>query len=167
MRSDEAPNKASGAPVFAARTAQRGFTIIEMVVAIVVIGVGVAGLLSAFSISVRNSADPMQVKQRQVVADEIMEEILLKPYSSTATSASVGCARNQFYDVAAYNGYTTTGKVCDVDGVAIAALNGYSLKVDVVTATLNGVAAARKITVTVSRGSDTHVLVGWRTDYAS
>ena len=51
-------------------------------------GVGVAGLLSAFSMSVRNSADPMQVKQSQVVADEIMEEILLKPYNSTATSAS-------------------------------------------------------------------------------
>lgn len=166
MRS-ELPNKARRTPVFAARVAQRGFTIIEMVVAIVVIGVGVAGLLSAFSISVRNSADPMQVKQSQVVADEIMEEILLKPYSSTATSASVGCARNQYYDVAAYNGYTTTGKICDVDGVAIAALNGYSLKVDVVANTLNGVTAARKITVTVTKGADNYILVGWRTDYAS
>ena len=166
MRS-EPPNKARRTPVFAARVAQRGFTIIEMVVAIVVIGVGVAGLLSAFSISVRNSADPMQVKQSQVVADEIMEEILLKPYSSTATSASVGCARNQYYDVAAYNGYTTTGKICDVDGVAIAALNGYSLKVDVVANTLNGVTAARKITVTVTKGADNYILVGWRTDYAS
>lgn len=166
MRSEPA-NKARRTPVFAARVAQRGFTIIEMVVAIVVIGVGVAGLLSAFSISVRNSADPMQVKQSQVVADEIMEEILLKPYSSTATSASVGCARNQYYDVAAYNGYTTTGKICDVDGVAIAALNGYSLKVDVVANTLNGVTAARKITVTVTKGADNYILVGWRTDYAS
>lgn len=166
MRS-EAPNSAARTPVFAARGAQRGFTIIEMVVAIVVIGVGVAGLLSAFSISVRNSADPMQVKQSQVVADEIMEEILLKPYSSTTTSASVGCARNQYYDVAAYNGYATTGKICDVDGVAIAALNGYSLKIDVVTATLSGVTAARKITVTVTRGTDSYILTGWRTDYAS
>jgi len=166
MRS-EASKKASRAPVFAARVAQRGFTIIEMVVAIVVIGVGVAGLLSAFSMSVRNSADPMQVKQSQVVADEIMGEILLKPYSSTATSSSVGCARNQFYDVAAYNGHTTTGKICDVDGVAIAALDGYSLKIDVVATTLSGVTAARKITVTVTRGTETYILVGWRTDYAS
>ena len=166
MRS-EALNRARRTPVFAARAAQRGFTIIEMVVAIVVIGVGVAGLLSAFSISVRNSADPMQVKQSQVVADEIMEEILLKPYSSTTTSVSVGCARNQYYDVAAYNGYTTTGKICDVDGVAIAALNGYSLKIDVVATTLGGVAAARKITVTVTRGTDNYILTGWRTDYAS
>ncbi|MDI1348583.1 prepilin-type N-terminal cleavage/methylation domain-containing protein [Aquabacterium sp.] len=166
MRS-EPLNKARRLPVFGARAAQQGFTIIEMVVAIVVIGVGVAGLLSAFSMSVRNSADPMQVKQSQVVADEIMEEILLKPYSSTTTSSSVGCARNQYYDVAAYNGYTTTGKICDVDGVAIAALNGYSLKVDVVAATLNGVAAARKITVTVTKGADNYILVGWRTDYAS
>jgi len=146
---------------------QRGFTIIEMVVAIVVIGVGVAGLLSAFSMSVRNSADPMQLKQSQVVADEVMEEILLKPYNSTTPGAQVGCARNQFYDVADYNGYTTTGKICDVDGIAIAGLNGYSLKIDVVATTLGGLTAARKITVTVTRGSGTYVLVGWRTDYAS
>ncbi len=146
---------------------QRGFTIIEMVVAIVVIGVGVAGLLSAFSMSVRNSADPMQLKQSQVVADEVMEEILLKPYNSTTPGAQVGCARNQFYDVADYNGYTTTGKICDVDGIAIAGLNGYSLKIDVVATTLGGLTAARKITVTVTHGSGTYVLVGWRTDYAS
>lgn len=154
--------RSEGAP-----TRQRGFTIIEMVVAIVVIGVGVAGLMSAFSMSVRNSADPMQLKQSQVVADEIMGEILLKPYTSATAGAQVGCARNQFYDVADYNGYTTTGKICDVDGVAIAALNGYSLKIDVVSTTLGGVTAARKITVTVTRGTETYVLVGWRTDYAS
>lgn len=154
--------RSEGAP-----TRQRGFTIIEMVVAIVVIGVGVAGLMSAFSMSVRNSADPMQLKQSQVVADEIMGEILLKPYTSATAGAQVGCARNQFYDVADYNGYTTTGKICDVDGVAIAGLNGYSLKIDVVATTLGGLTAARKITVTVTRGTETYVLVGWRTDYAS
>ena len=163
MRSEGAPTPApTPAPA-----RQSGFTIIEMVVAIVVIGVGVAGLLSAFSISVRNSADPMQLKQSQVVADEIMEEILLKPYNSTTPPSQVGCARNQFYDVQDYNGYTTTGKICDVDGVAIAGLNGYSLKIDVVATTLGGLTAARKITVTVTRGTDTYVLVGWRTDYAS
>lgn len=154
--------QSEGAP-----TRQRGFTIIEMVVAIVVIGVGVAGLMSAFSMSVRNSADPMQLKQSQVVADEIMGEILLKPYTSATAGAQVGCARNQFYDVVDYNGYTTTGKICDVDGVAIAGLNGYSLKIDVVATTLGGLTAARKITVTVTRGTETYVLVGWRTDYAS
>lgn len=163
----EAVNRAHRVPVFVARAAQRGFTIIEMVVAIVVIGVGVAGLLSAFSISVRNSADPVQLKQSQTVADEIMGEILLKPYSSTTVSSSSGCARNQFYDVAAYNGYTTTGKICDVDGVTIQPLNGYSLRIDVVATTLGGVTAARKITVTVTKGGSNYVLVGWRTDYAS
>lgn len=147
--------------------AQRGFTIIEMVVAIVVIGVGVAGLLSAFSVTVRKSADPIQTKQSQVVADEIMEEILLKPYSSTTASSTTGCARNQLYDVAAYNGYATTNKVCDVDGIEIAGLSGFSLKVDVVSTSLGSVTAAYKITVTVTRGTEVYTLVGWRTDYAS
>jgi hypothetical protein len=42
-----------------------------------------------------------------------------------------------------------------------------SVSVRVQAATLSGIAAARRIAVTVTRGNTSLTLVGWRTDYAS
>jgi MSHA pilin protein MshD len=137
-----------------------------MLIAIVVVGVGLAGVLLAFSTLARGSADPVVHQQMMAIAEELMEEAQAKPYAAAANAAPAGCARDSFNDVADYNGYATSGQICTVDGTAVPALAGYSAAVSVAASTLDGVAALR-IRVTVNRGGQTLVLTGWRTDYAS
>ena len=149
------------------RPRQRGLTLVELLIAIVVIGVGLAGVMMAFSTLARQNADPVVQRQLLAIAQGLMEEIHLKPYASTANTAPSGCARDTFNDVSDYHGYSTTNVICGVDGTTLSGLNGYSVRVVVAVATLSGVAAAKRIEVIVSRGSDSFTLTGWRTDYAS
>ncbi len=158
-----------------------GFTLIEMIVAIVIIGVGLAGVLAAFNVTVKTSADPMIRKQMLVAAEALMEEVVLKPFTVTGVApanAATSCGlpasvRTSFDDVSDYHNYQTTG-ICGIDGVAVAGLNTYSVKVTVVpnaavATDLAGLPAnsVKKVTIDVTHGSETLSLVGWRTDYAS
>ncbi|MDT7836891.1 prepilin-type N-terminal cleavage/methylation domain-containing protein [Aquabacterium sp. OR-4] len=148
--------------------ARRGFTLPEVIIAIVVLGVGLAGVLLALRTAARGSADPVVQRQMQAIAQELLEEIQLKPYAAAANAPAAGCARDSFNDVADYHGHASTG-ICAVDGTVIPALAGYSLAISVSGGTLGGVAAARRIVITVTQpaGGHTLQLVGWRTDYAS
>jgi len=152
----------------------RGFTLVEMVVAMVIIGVGLGGVLLTFNTVVKSSADPMIQKQMVAVAEELMEEILLKPHAiggTAPTNALAACGAAQsvragFDDVRDYHLYQTTG-VCDVDGDAVAGLESYAVSVNVSSASWQGVADTLRIEVTVSRGGENFHLTGWRTPYAS
>ena len=148
------------------RRRSRGFTLPEALLAIVVIGVGLTGVLAAFGSVTRNSADPVVHKQMVAVAQELMEEIVLKPFAVAAHTAPAGCARDTYNDVRDYNGYSRTG-MCTVDGVAIPALAGMQVSTSVATGTLGSLAGALKITVTVQHSGQTLQLVGWRTDFGS
>jgi len=144
-----------------------GFTLVEMIIAIVIIGVGLAGVLLAFNTTVKSSADPMIRKQMLAVAEEMLEEVLLKPYAPAPGTIS-GCNRASADDVSDYAAYTDQ-PVCDIDGTTVAGLDGYTVSVAVdASASLGALATGvKKITVTVMRGSETLSLVGWRTDYAA
>jgi len=149
-----------------------GFTLIEMIIAIVIISVGLAGVLLAFNTAVKSSADPLIHKQMLAVAEEMMEEVLLKSYAVTgspptnvATTCSAARSRAAFDDIRDYSNFQTIG-ICDIDGTAITGLDGYNVSVTVTSPTWQGIADTLTINVTVSHGTENMRLNGWRTGYA-
>lgn len=79
---------------------QRGVTLVEMIVFIVIVSIAVAGILGVMSLTTRQSADPLRRKQALMVAESLMEEVQMasftycdptSPDADTATSAAA-CA---------------------------------------------------------------------------
>ncbi len=76
----------------------RGVTLVELIVFIVIVGVAMAGLFAAFNTITAASADPQVRKQVLAIAESLMEEVQLMPFTycdpddanaATATSATV------------------------------------------------------------------------------
>ncbi len=142
---------------------QRGLTLIELVIYIVVVSVAVAGVLAVFVQTTRASSDPLIRKQAMAVAESLMEEIQALPYACppSGTCAAVTTAnRGATHAAADYNGFTMTG-ISDITGAAIPQLAGYNASVAVTAQALNGAAGSR-IVVTVASGGESIALEGWR-----
>ena len=60
---------------------QRGLSLIELVVFIAIVSVAVAGVLAAINLSTRASADPMIQKQTLAIAEAVLEEVQLMPFT--------------------------------------------------------------------------------------
>jgi MSHA pilin protein MshD len=144
------------------RARQHGFTLIELIIVIVVVGVGLAGILSVMNTTVKSSADPMVRKQAMAMADSILEEILQKEYQDPDGLPNVvETGRDTYDDVDDYNGKT---KAIFTDWPA--ALSGYTVAISVVATTLGSPAVAvKKVTVTVSGGGNDITLSGYRSNY--
>lgn len=152
---------------------QAGVTLVELIVAMVIITVGIGGMTVAFTRTSVNSAHPLVQKQMAVIAEGILEEVLLKPFDST--DPGLPLVRSEFNDVQDFQGYglnaAQTGPVLgitDVNGVPIPGLETYGVVVRIeqpATMLSDGVQAL-KITVTVTRDGFSYVLTGWRTDYS-
>lgn len=160
---------------------QSGVSLIELIVFIIVVSVGVAGLVSVMNPLVRFSADPMQTKQMAAIAESVLNEVLHQPFTwcdpddaaaTTAlaygdcanpqnttsavpgTESRYGAAPGAAYDnVADYGGFTKANIDDAAGGNAMA---GYTASVVVaqVGTALFGLAdntAALAVTVTVSR----------------
>ncbi len=140
--------------------AERGFTLIELVISMVIISIGVTGILLVMNRTTASSADPMIQHQAIAIADAYLEEISTKSYSTQPGSGS----RDQFDDVDDYKTLPDT-VVRDQTGAAIGALAAYSVAVTITDGvTLNGVTAIQ-IDVTVNNGSTSVSLTGYKTDY--
>ncbi len=124
---------------------QSGLTLVELIIFIVVIGVGLAGITLTYNTVVRHSADPMMRKQALSIAESLLLEIEQQAFTwcdpqdanvATASSAA-GCAvaannqnnvagptpntelrgsnTNPFDNVADYSGYSAASS--DIEGL--------------------------------------------------
>lgn len=56
---------------------QRGLTIIELVMFMVIMGIAAAGIIGVLNLSTKSSADPLRRKQAMLIAEAYMEEVQL------------------------------------------------------------------------------------------
>lgn len=142
--------------------AQRGLTLVELIVFIIIISVGIAGILSVMNIVVRSSADPVVNKQASAMAEAILEEVMTKDYAVNAgydTSVAANCAApdralcDDIGDYACFDG-STAAKTIDgsetLGSAAIATLAGYTATISVAAEAAVSGANMRRITVTVT-----------------
>jgi len=75
-------------------TRKRGLTLIELIMFIVVVGIAVAGILLVYTNTVRYSADPVVRKQMLAVAETMLAETALMPFTfCDPDDAGAGSAR--------------------------------------------------------------------------
>jgi len=60
---------------------QRGATLVELIIFIVVVGTAVIGVLTVLDLSTKSSADPMVQKQALAAAEAVLEEAQLQPFT--------------------------------------------------------------------------------------
>jgi len=174
---------------------QRGITLIEQVMFIVIVSVGVIGLVSVMNPSIRASADPMLTKQLVAIAESLLHEVMHQPFTwcdpddlaATTAQSYADCANPQnvvgptpvvetryaggagtaFDNVRDYGGFS----MANVDDPSASnAMAGYTANIAIAQAgTALGLAddsAALTVTVTVTRGTETFSLTGYRFRYA-
>jgi MSHA pilin protein MshD len=138
---------------------QRGLSLVEVVVFIVVLGIGMAGMAVIYNQLTLASVDPLVRKQAVAIANSLMEEIQLRPFTycdpddaAVFTAASpAGCTTPEvigaeggetrygpvvFFDnVSDYGAFPVmAGTIQDVNGNTVAGLTGYSAAVTVANA---------------------------------
>lgn len=159
---------------------QAGVTLVELVMYIVVVSVGVAGILSVMTYTTRYSADPMVQQQALLIAESYMEEILQKyfidrvPTTATTICPAPEANRGLYDNVCDYHGLNDAG-ARDQFGGAIAGLGAYDVSVAVTgsvgdTVALNninntGVLRVLRVDVRVTNGATDVRLTGYRTNY--
>lgn len=174
---------------------QRGLSLVEVVVFIVVLGIGLAGMAVIYNQLTLASVDPVVRKQAVAIANSLMEEIQLRPFTlcdpddpnvftapvpPCATPEVIGVeggetryADPRFDNVSDYNNFDMPGAIQDISNNTIAELAGYSAEVDIAEASADfpaasvAAGAALRITVTVTGPANVRVaLQGYRLRYA-
>ena len=155
---------------------QRGISLIELIMFIVIVSVALAGILAVMNRVTSHSADTLIRKQSLTIAESLLEEVELMPFTfcdpddpSAVTATSIlGCtvvegigpeagegryASPQFDNVSDYNGFTMpTGAIKDITDVVVANLASYSATIAVGQSGIPAVGAVPAIPATEALG---------------
>lgn len=146
---------------------QSGVTLIELIVAMIVISIALGGVLMVMNYTTSHSADPVLRHQAIAIAEAYMEEITLKNFTDP-DGIEVGETRATFDDVDDYNNLPDP-LVRDQTGAAIAALANYRVAVNVAALNYGPVGnqiAGLQIDVTVTDpAGQVFTLTGYRAPY--
>ena len=156
-----------------ARKLQRGISLIELIMFIVIVSVALAGILLVMNQVTRHSADPLIHKQAIAAAESLLEEIELQDFTSASGVPNAVTQTNrssEYHIVSNYNGFATTGIFPFNGATAIADLASYTagVTIDSTTSPLGTIAAgsAVRITVTVTDPQNNEIKIdGYRTRY--
>jgi MSHA pilin protein MshD len=146
----------------------RGVTLIELIVAMVVISIALTGVLLVINYTTLHSADPVLRHQAIAIAEAYMEEICLKNFSDPGGPPETG--RADYDDVRDYNGLNNNGAV-DQNGAPIGGLGGYTVRVTVIDSQVYGPAVGRTVTglgidvTVVDPAGESLTLTGFRANY--
>jgi MSHA pilin protein MshD len=144
-----------------------GLSLIELIVFMVIVSAAVAGVLGALGIATRSSADPVIHKQALAIAEAVLEEVQLQPFTycdpddpaaptaldvtQCATQETIGVEGGEtrysstvpFDNVNDYHGFDSNTAVPsgirNIDGTLIAGLDGYRVTVNVAAQPLGGI----------------------------
>lgn len=162
-----------------------GFSLVELIMALVVVSAGVIGILGAINLAAGRSGDPMLERQAQFIAEAYLEEILLKkfvdPEDDRVCPPPEAGGRANFDNVCDYRALSDSPPR-DQFGNSLGALAGYTVTVSVTPDPGNPAAAVAlgalandygaghirllRIDVRVTGpGGTAVVLTGYRTNY--
>lgn len=143
------------------RNRQSGISLVELIMFIVIVSIALAGVTGVLNLNTSHSADPVVRKQAMAIAESLLEEIELKPFTfcdpddpkaATATDATAAqCdipeamgpeggesrySNTSPYDNANdYNGFSMN-PIVDISGANITPLAGYNASVTITATAL-------------------------------
>lgn len=148
---------------------QSGVTLIELIVAMIVISIAFGGVLMVINYTTSHSADPMLRHQAVAIAEAYMEEVTLKAYldpDDGALCPTKEGSRELYDNVCDYDGLADSGAV-DQTGTAITGLANYAVTISVSSQSFGSPAVnGLKIDITVTDpAGETLTLTGYRAPY--
>ena len=137
----------------------RGFTLVELVIAIIIFAVAMAAFMLVVGDSIVRSADPMLRAQASSIGHAYLEEIMSKSYTPGPGTGS----RDLYDDVQDYDGLVDNG-AHDINDQPIGGLEQYTITVSVTADSVGSTGQSMlRIQVDVaSPNGDAVSMVGYR-----